>query len=109
MQDLPTELDGQKLLSLQLPSIPIMEFGMKVGAREFYLCYSPQHTFLFIVETEMTEQRHESYRAQYGANDNYDKYTTVHRTVWLYALDAARAQDPVIADHLKPYLPSKTL
>lgn len=108
LEDLPTGLEGHKLLSLQLPSIPIMAAGIAVGAREFFLCYSTQIDFLFVVETEVATQTEQTYRPQYGANDNYDTLTTQHRVVWLYSLDSARAHDPTIAKHLKAFLPSQT-
>ena len=106
LEDLPPGLDGKKLLSLELPSIPIRAAGLSVGAREFYLCYSLQHAFTFVVETEMGKSVETKYRPQYGANDNYDTRNLVQRVVWLYRLDAPRAKDPVIANHLQAYLPS---
>jgi hypothetical protein len=104
--DLPKGLDGKTLLTLELPSIPIMLAGQEVGRREFYLCYSLQKAFLFVVETEMAKNEVKYYRAQYGANDNYDTSTKVQRIVWLYCVDSPRVKDPVIAAHLQPYLPA---
>jgi hypothetical protein len=108
MEELPSGIDGKHLLTTELPTIPIVAAGVEVAWREFYLCYSARHSFLFIVETEMAKLSRPSYRAQYGANDNYDNYEEMHREVWIYRPDSPRAKDPVIANHLKPYLPQPT-
>ena len=105
MGDLPDGIDGHALLSLQLPSIPIKAGGQKVADREFYLCYSPRHQLLFVVETEVSERIETTYRAQYGANDNYDARTIVSRIVWVYRNDSERAKQPDIAEHLRRHLP----
>jgi hypothetical protein len=107
LEDMPAGLDGTKLLTLELPNIPIKAAGQEVGRREFYLCYSVQSQFLFVVETETAEHVEKYYRAQFGANDNYDTVTKVQCIVWLYRADAPRANDPVIAAHLRPYLGTK--
>lgn len=105
LNDLPEGLSGPSLLSLQLPSI--WKTGeLETGEREFYLCYSLQHAFLFVVEAEVTRWTEKSYRAQYGANDNYDKSNNVERVVWVYSTTSERARDPIVANHLKPYLAS---
>jgi hypothetical protein len=105
IDDLPAGLDGNRLLTLELPAIPIVAAGIKVGLREFYLCYSPEKSLLFIVETEMAKRVETKYRPQYGQNDNYDSTTATQRIVWIYKPDSPRAKDPVIANHLKEYLP----
>jgi len=107
LEEIPTGLDGRTVLQLELPPIPINAGGIKVGAREFYLCYSPRHSFLFVVETEMGKRVETSYRPQYGANQNYDTNEIVQRIVWLYGIDSPRAKDPVIAQHLRAYLPNQ--
>jgi hypothetical protein len=105
-ENLPDGIDGRLVLSLELPPIPIRAAEMAVGAREFYLCYSPQHSLLFVVETEMAKRVEEKYSPDYGRDNNYYKHTTHQRIVWIYKSDSPRAKDPVIADHLKAYLPS---
>lgn len=105
IDDLPAGLDGTRLLTLELPAISIMAAGIEVGLREFYLCYSIENSLLFIVEAEMAKQVETKYRPQYGQNDNYDETTKTHRIVWIYKPDSQRAKDPVIANHLKGYLP----
>src|SRR5262245_51029976 len=70
LDTIPDGIDGSRVLSLELPSIPIRAAGIDVGAREFYLCYAPKHDLLFVVETEMGKQVETRYRPQYGANDN---------------------------------------
>jgi hypothetical protein len=105
LENIPEGIRCDSLLSLQLPSIYIKAAGIAVGEREFYLCYAPKHALLFIVETEMGKRVETHYRAQYGANDNYDSTTKVQRIVWVYPVDSPRAKDPTIANHLKWYLP----
>ena len=105
INDLPAGLDGNRLLTLELPAIPIMAAGIKVGLREFYLCYSLEKSLFFIVETEMAKRVETKYRPQYGQNANYDETTEIQRIVWIYKHDSPRAKDPVIANHLKGYLP----
>jgi hypothetical protein len=107
LDELPKGLDGKSLLTLKLPCIPIMVAGQEVGSREFYLCYSLKAAFLFIVETEMAKNKVKYYSPQYGANDNYATSTQVRRIVWLYSIDSPRANDPIIAEHLKAYLPGQ--
>jgi hypothetical protein len=105
LDDIPANLDGRMVLHLKLPSIPIKVGDLEVGEREFYLCYSPQHSFLFVVETETGKRLESNYRPQYGANDNYDTRTIVQRIAWVYGVNSPKAKDPVIAQHLKKYLP----
>lgn len=105
LEDLPAELDTNTLMVLQLPSIPIQAAGINSGCREFFLCFSPPLSFLFVVETKLTKYNRNVYRPQYGANDNYDLVTEESRVVWLYSVNSARVSDPTIARHLKPYLP----
>jgi hypothetical protein len=101
--DLPGDLKGADLLSLQLPCI--RKAGeLDIHEREFYLCYSLRHSFFFIVEAEVTRLTETSYRAQYGANDNYDTRHKVQRSVWIYSPTSERARDPIVANHLKAYL-----
>ncbi len=106
MDALPKNLDGKELLTLELPSISIEFAGQEVGQREFFLCYSLQQAFLFVVETEIVKNEVKYYSPQYGANNNYATSTKVQRIVWLYTPDSPRAKDPVIAAHLQPYLPA---
>jgi len=106
LDELPKGLNGKTLLTLELPSIRILAAEQEVGRREFFLCYSLDNAFLFIVETEMSKSLEQRYRAQFGANDNYDTITKVQRIVWFYTPDSARANDTLVAGHLKPYLPS---
>jgi len=104
LDQLPPGLDGGHLLTLCLEPIPILVAGLEVATREFYLCYTPLHSVLFVVETEHARRLKSEYRPQYGANDNYDTYHEENRTVWIYSADSPRAKDPVVANHLKPYL-----
>jgi len=112
---MPAWFGGNTVLSLKLPSVAIpdsspdsMEWEPRnkilLRRREFYLCYSPKHKFLFVVETEMRRHQETDYRAQYGANDNYDTSEVTQRIVWIYSVDSPRAREPLIAGYLKQYL-----
>ncbi|MBM3841610.1 MAG: hypothetical protein FJ398_27440 [Verrucomicrobia bacterium] len=105
LEDLPGEIDGRGVLSLELPSISIRVAETEVGKREFYLCYAPKPSLLFVVETEMSSFSQERYSPDYGRNDNYYTHTTTQRIVWVYKLDSPRLNDPVVTKHLRPYLP----
>lgn len=111
----PSWFEGNTVLSLELPSVAIpdsspdsLEWQPKsqilFRRREFYLCYSPKHKFLFVVEAEMRTHKETHYRAQYGANDNYDTSEVTQRVVWIYNVDSPRAKEPPIAGYLKRYL-----
>jgi hypothetical protein len=111
-----TGFNSNTILSLELPIFKIPDSypdslpyypQMKVldRWREFYLCFWPQNNLLFIVETETRKHELTNYRAQYGANDNYDKSVITQRIAWVYTMDSARANSEDIAHHLKPFLP----
>lgn len=100
LEPLPSGLDPRRLLTLVLPDIEITLAGVTVGRREFFLCHSIEHSYSFVVETELATQQVSRYRAQYGANDNYDTSTIPQRIVWIYQLNSPRAKEREIARRL---------
>lgn len=94
LESIPHCIEGERLLVRRLEDDPLQVSGVTVGRTEFYLCYSINPSFLFLVEYDRIDQVVSQYRPQFGANGNYHTFNKFIGKVRIWPVESLRHQNP---------------